>query len=331
MSNERQWLRYCRLTIIRNEGEFRKEIDLSGFRVRFRVTQALASRPCSAEITIFNVSSAVANAIADPTTNFVRSSHQEVILEAGYKEKHTIIFRGDLWWKSVGRESETDTFLRLIAATGDRAHQNATTSASIPKGSSQKDVAEKVVSTMDPYGVKFVETPELMQARLLRGKTIFKMSRDALQDVADSNGFDWAYTNAGIATVPKEGALKNAEKVIVLDASSGLLDRPEITVDGLKMRALLNPDLEWGRLVQVKSDTVQRMSYSTETSSSAVESNRTANGETLDYDGIYIIKSREFVGDTRGDEWYADLLCIAYNPAARPVSPTPYSTIPNLK
>lgn len=329
MPGERQWIRYCRLTVTR-EGENPVEIDLSGFRVHFHVSQATAARPCTAEISVYNVSDAVVNAIQSPTNNFLKGSFITVTLEAGYQEKHAVIFKGDLWWKSVGVESETDTFLRLIAATGDRAHQNAVTSTSIPKGATQKDVVKVVTDTMDPYGVKLVVAPEYSETKLLRGKTIHKMSRDALQDVADANGFTWTYTNRGIVAVAKEGAIKEYDKVIVLDASSGLLERPEITVDGLRLRALLNPELEWGRLVQINSN-IQRPDYSTEVNASSVETNRAANGGTLDIDGVYIIKSREFIGDTRGNDWYVNLLCIAYNTEAAPVSPTPYTTIPNVK
>ncbi len=329
MAGERQWLRYCRLTVTQ-EGENPMEIDLSGLRVRFHVSQATAARPCTAEISVYNVSDAVVNAIQNPTRNFLKRSFVSVTLEAGYQENHAVVFKGDLWWKSVGVESETDTFLRLIAATGDRAHQNAFTSASIPKGASPKDVVKTVTDTMDPYGVKLVVAPEYPETKLLRGKTIYKMSRDALQDAADANGFTWAYTDRGIVAIAKDGAIKEYDRVIVLDASSGLLERPEITVDGLKLRALLNPELEWGRLVQIKSS-IQRPDYSTEVSASAVETNRTANGGTLDADGIYIIKSREFVGDTRSNDWYVDLLCIAYNTEAAPISQTPYTTIPNVK
>ena len=331
MAGERQWLRYCRL-VVAKDGTNMKAVDLSNFRVRFRVSQAVVARPCTAEITVYNVSQETINAIDAPTNEFVRNSHISVTLEAGYQEKHAVIFKGDLWWKSTGTESETDTFLRLIAATGDRAHSFAVTIASLPKGSTPLDVVGAAAGSMEPYGVRLAETPDVAQEKLLRGKTIFKMARDVMQDIADSNGLDWNYSPRGLLTVKKEGAVASSGKVVVLTQASGLLDRPEITTDGLRLRTLLNPDLEWGQIIQIDtSASTKRPDLSTETSAGAITQNQASQGRTLDADGLYIVKSREFVGDTRGDEWYADLLCIGYNPEAPVMTATAFNTIPNLK
>ena len=93
--------------------------------------------------------------------------------------------------------------MRLIAATGDRAHQYAVCNASLPKGSTQADVYDAVVASMKPYGVSSPKKPDFMEGRLLRGKVIFKMAADAMQGVADTNAFEWGYGTEGVTSDPQ--------------------------------------------------------------------------------------------------------------------------------
>ena len=76
--------------------------------------------------------------------------------------------------KSVGRESETETFMRLVAATGDRARQYAVVNVSVAKGASQREIFDKVLDAMKEKGVgakQTVMTP-FMDSRLPRGKVM---------------------------------------------------------------------------------------------------------------------------------------------------------------
>ena len=66
MSGERQWLRYFRL-VVAKDGTNTAALDLSDYRVAFRVTQAAVGRPCTAEISVYNVSDDTANQINAPT------------------------------------------------------------------------------------------------------------------------------------------------------------------------------------------------------------------------------------------------------------------------
>ena len=84
MSGERQWLRYFRL-VVAKDGTNTAALDLSDYRVAFRVTQAAVGRPCTAEISVYNVSDDTANQINAPTnerivTNGNNAEHIFVIL-----------------------------------------------------------------------------------------------------------------------------------------------------------------------------------------------------------------------------------------------------------
>ena len=164
----RQWLRYFRL-VVAVDKDNQQAIDLSEFRCKFRISQAVIGKPCTAEITVYNVSQETVNRLGIGT-NVIENQGMRVIIEAGYQNHHGIIFQGDLWWKSVGRESETETFMRLVAATGDRARQYAVVNVSVAKGASQREIFDKVVAAMKEKGVDSKQIPKIqfMDSRLPR-------------------------------------------------------------------------------------------------------------------------------------------------------------------
>ena len=323
----KQWLRYFRLIVQTGNGQ--EALDLSDFRCKFHITQAIVGKPCTAEISVYNVSQETIDRIQAPVNAVVKHKHMKVIIEAGYQESHSLIFQGDLWWKSTGRESETDTFMRLIAATGDRAHQFAVCNTSIPKGATQADVYDAVVSSMKPYGVSSPKKPDFMEGRLVRGKVIFKMSADAMQDVADTNSFEWGYGTEGVTTIRKDQTYKKSEDVIVLNVHTGLVGRPTVTVDGVEAQCLLQPRIDVGSLVQIDNNAIQGNDYDT-----AVEADlmaqQVATGGFISGDGLYRVLSREHFGDTRGNDWYTRMVCAGVNAAQTPMNPTALSNLPNL-
>ena len=54
-NKNRQWLRYFRLVIATDKNN-QQAIDLSEFRCKFHISQAVIGKPCTAEITVYNVS-----------------------------------------------------------------------------------------------------------------------------------------------------------------------------------------------------------------------------------------------------------------------------------
>lgn len=324
-----KWLRYFRLTVA-VDGTNTEALDLSEFRCVFKISQAVIGKPCTAEITVYNVSQATVDRIQVPTNAVVGSKRLKVILEAGYQDDHAVIFQGDLWWKSVGRESETGTFMRLVAATGDRAQQYAVVNASIPKGASQDEVFSAIAQTFSEKGVETGKKPALMATKLPRGKVLYSMSADAMQDIADTNNFEWGYGASGLIAVRKDQAYDPNEEVIVLNSATGMLGRPMLTVEGVEVESLLLPKADIGTLVQIDNRSIQRQSYDTSVSTGAIQSNMAVTDSMISADGLYRVVSREHSGDTRGNEWLTKLVCFGVNAAQTPLTPTSLNNIPNL-
>ena len=83
---------------------------------------------------------------------------------------------------------------------------------------------------------------------------------------------------------------------------------------GIKVRCLINPKLRIGGLVQIDNKDIQRaqrqVDYKT-LSLSQDEYTSFARIARIDGDGFYRLYVAEYTGDTRGDDWYADLTCLA--------------------
>ena len=329
MTNNAKWLRYFRLYVA-TDNDNKEALDLSDFRVKFRISQQLVGKPCTAEITVYNVAKSTVDRIhIDPNATYDPKNKLQVIIEAGYENDHGVIFRGDLWWKSTGRESETDTFMRLVCATGDHAHQYAVVNASIPKGATQNEVFGIIAKSMKDKGVKEIAHPdETMEGRLPRGKVLYMLSERAMNGICDTNGFYWGYGNDGIIAVPKAPTYDKDKDVIVLNAQTGLIGRPKITANGIELTCLLDPRLDFHSLIQIDNASIQREAYKTDVNQ-GVETINTSTNAMESADGLYRVLSREIRGDTRGTDWYCVLICEGVNASIKPMTPTVMSTMAN--
>ena len=329
MANYTQWLRYFRL-IVATDGSNTEALDLSDFRVTFHISQAMVGKPCTADIKVYNVSQETVDKIEVPTNAAVGHKRLKVIIEAGYQEDHSMIFEGDLWWKSTGRESSTDTYMQLVAATGDRAHQYAVVNASIPKGATQAQVFDAVAQTMKDKGVSVTKRPDFMEGQLPRGKVMYCMGSSAMQGLASTNGFEWGYGAGGIVTVRKDQTYKRSEDVIILNAMTGLIGRPTVTVDGVEATCLLQPRIDLGSLVQIDNNAIQTGGSYDTSYKADIMANSAVTGAMLSADGLYRVLGREHIGDTRGNDWYTKIICAGVNAAQTPMNTTVLNNVPNL-
>lgn len=325
-----QWIRYFKLTVA-VDGTNTAALDLSDYRVRFSISQAVVGKPTTADITIYNVAQSTVDQIQFPTNQEVGNKRLKVIIEAGYQNEHAIIFQGDLWWESVGRESETDTFMRLIAATGDTAHQYAVVNASIPAGATQEQVFTVIAQSMAEKGVESAGIPQELATttKLPRGKVIYGMSAKAMQGLADTNNFLWGYGTNGLIAIPKTPSYDAQSDVVVLTSATGLIGRPKLTVNGVEFQCLLNPRIDVGSFVQIDNKSIQRNAYDTSAKPSLDKNDATLDVR-ISEDGLYRVISREVVGDTRGNEWYLNLIADGVNAAVTTRSPTITNSFVNM-
>lgn len=144
------------------------------------------------------------------------------------------------------------------------------------------------------------------------------MARDYLRQSAEASDTSWSIQDGKLQFVPMSGVLPN--QAVVLNSKTGLVGQPEQTNDGIKARCLLNPMLKIGGKVQIDEKDVAQAKLP-DTAKDA-QANQPAD---IAADGFYRLLVVEHSGDTRGNDWYSDLVCLdidATQPPNKQVKPT---------
>ena len=93
---------------------------------------------------------------------------------------------------------------------------------------------------------------------------------------------------------------------------------PEQTQNGIHMRLLLNPSIRIGQLVKLdNASAINRYRYGLDIQSQASNALISTSIKT-NADGLYYVMVADHTGDTRGNEWYTDLTCLAVDATIPP-------------
>ncbi len=291
-----QWLRACSLVVANSSGN---GLDLGELRVVFCTKKGDVETPNSAEIRVYN--------LAEETISRMKKEFTRVILQAGYQNNMGIIFDGNIRQARLGRENGTDTCLEIIAADGDRAYSFATVNTTLVAGSLPVDRIKTCQNAFAAKGVQAGYMPDLGGQPLPRGKVMYGMARKYMRDTAANTGCTWSIQDGKTQLVKASGYLPG--EAVVLTHETGLVGTPEQTNGGIKVRCLLNPKLRVGGRIKLDNQSIQQ-------AKTDLKMNATRPPK-MDKDGVYRILKVEFSGDTRGNDWYADMICIGIDDTSR--------------
>lgn len=276
-------------------------IDLSVLRFTFRVQRGDQQTPNSARIRVYNVCDNTAKQAALKEFN-------RVVLQAGYDGNYGIVFDGSIVQVRRGRESPTDTYLDITAADGDMAYNFAVVSTTLASGATQVDIVDACLKAMGQYGVTPGYIPDLPPNSLPRGKVLFGMAREHLETVARSTQTLWSIQDGKLQIVPETSYVPG--DVPVINANTGMVGLPEQTQNGITIRMLLNPSIKIGRLIHLNNRSVQEYEFSLRHDQQVTNWN-TSRQNKFNSDGYYYVMANEHWGDTRGNDWYTEAICLA--------------------
>lgn len=278
-------------------------LDLSALHFRFNVRRADLQTPNTCDVRVYNVS--------NDTANRIQKEFTRIILQAGYENgSYGVIFDGNVKQVRRGRENATDTYLELLAADGDEAYNFATVSTTVAAGSTPAAHFSVLQSIMGDYGVQPGYIPqELTGPRLPRGKVMYGMCRDYMRVAAATLSATWSIQNGRLEIIPLTGY--RPFEAVVLTAKTGLIGMPEQIQDGIKAKCLLNPNLIIGGKVQIDNKSVQQ---------ARIDMAYTAINffPQIADDGFYRLLTVDHSGDTRGNDWYSDLICLGLDDTVPP-------------
>jgi hypothetical protein len=288
-------------------------LDLSNMRIVFRTTAMDASAPPGAFIRVYNLS--------DATATTVQKEFQKVTLQAGYETgNYGIIFQGTIKQVKRGKESAVDTFLDIYAADLDQAYNFGLVNKTLKAGSTLNDQVKASMDAMqkasDGASVSGSIPDSLGTGGTLpRGKVLFGLARERLTDAADSAGCTWSIQDGKVNIIPLKGYLPG--EAVVINAQTGLIGIPEATNNGIEATVLLNPLIKLGTRVQIDNAAITNTTVNSQGFPSYTDLNFPAS---LSADGFYRTLVVEHRGDTRGNEWYSQLTCLALDASASPGS-----------
>ncbi|WP_089177155.1 hypothetical protein [Bosea sp. AS-1] len=288
----RQWIRKVKLTI----GDSAEEVDVSQLRIRFKVEQNDIQRPNSAEIFVTNPK-------VETAKKFIKKEGVTVSLEAGYQEGWGLIFKGNVIQARYGRENPVETFLALVATSGDRAYNFSTVSKTLASGATFKDQVDVALQAMKPYGVTAGYITDLGSKQAPRALTLFGMARDLLRDVATSTGSSWSIQNQKLQILKNNETLPG--KDFVVNSQTGMIGLPVQTIGGIIVRMLLNPQIVPGTKIKLDQGSVQEAAFSPNYTAAVQNSMIPSIAE----DGFYKVLVSEHHGDTHGNPWYTEVVC----------------------
>lgn len=293
-----QYLRKIQLVV----ADDAKGIDLSNLHIKFAIKQWDLQTPNVLQCRVYNV--------ADTTAAQIQKEFSKIILSAGYESGELgTIFDGTLVQVRKGRESPVDTYVDLSGADGDIALNFGTIQAALKAGSSYSDRVDVLAKAM---GVKKGYIAPLPNDTLPRGKTMFGMARDHLRDLAMATDTNYSIQNGVLQILPRNGALP--DETIELNSATGMIGFPEQTEDGIQVKSLLNSRVKVGSKVKINNADIQSAELGL--SLSSFQSN--AFLPSIAADGLYRTLVVEHSGDTRGQEWYTDMTCLALGQASTP-------------
>ena len=309
-----QWLRVYRLAVT----SVNEVIDLSDLKFSFDIFMNDTETLNYATIRVYNVATA--------TLQKILAEFAVVWLEVGYEgaQNMATIFRGNIKQFKRGRESATDTFLEIGAADGDFGYNSGVASGSFPAGSTLLQRAQALaaslgseVDTSNPLAMGALNSNGGI---LPRPRVAAGMARAELRVIAETAFCRWSIQNGKVTFTPLDRA--SIVPVVVFNSLTGLIGTPEATPDGITLRTLLNPLVVVGSTIQINNAALNAAQGNDAITTVTAPGGGTMiqNFPDLDVvsfyastneDGLYTVIDMHLFGDTRANDWYADLTALA--------------------
>ncbi len=316
------------VTVNRAPAAAQPGLDLSQFRIQFRVSAMDVDAPPTTVIRVLN--------LADVTAQRVQKEFQNVTLQAGYENGNFgVVFKGSIVRVRRGRvpPGNTDTFVDIMASNFDAVYNFGVVNQTLKAGSTLLQRANAVKDSVNSSpaaqgagnalasGIQYGSIPTSFNTggTLPRGKVLFGLARDQLTSLADSGGCTWCVGEDGkIYVLPLTGYRPG--EAVVLTSQTGMLGVPEATQNGIEVRSLLNPLIKLGTRIQLDNKSI-----TTTTNKSAT--GFPAYGDfqffaSTSADGFYRVLVAEHEGDTRGtgDDWVTKITALSVDQSAAPGS-----------
>lgn len=309
--NDSLYGRRCRVYIAKHSNN---AWEVSNLRCVFQIEKSILPTANHIEVSIYNLSS-------QTEASMIKEGYR-VIVEAGYDgvssnsgKQYGKIFDGEIVQVLWDRENNIDTKLTLIAMDGDELLNRGFINKTVEAGLTQKQLLEFIISQRrlpsDATTTKKTTelarvSPSLSEQRLPRGKVFFGRPKDYINDIAIGNSANFYVDDGQVSVVKMTDKIEG--EVLVLTPQTGLVGTPQQVQDGVSFRCLLNPAIKLDSLVKLDKSLIRQQKIEKEQLIMP-----------LDQDGTYRVCKFIHIGDTRGDEWYTNVIGVSLSVGGIPI------------
>lgn len=286
--------------------------DLSGLRFTFHIKNAQYGVPDNATFSIYNTGEEL---------NAFLSDFTQLTLQVGYGEtpdstSFGIIFNGLIKQFKFRRENTVDRVLDILAVDNDEMFGYAFTRETLVSATwldQVQAVAESAGLVID----NMRQIQDLIDQGLISNKpsaravTLHGRPSDLINNLCFNENCLWNTTGNKLIIIPNNGVLDG--QAIRLSRTTGLIDMPQQTTDGITIKALINPNFKINTAIELDNSSIVDYTFSPDYGFVDLS-------QWKDKDGLYRIMSVDHQGDTRGNDWYSTLVCAGISDSAAPGS-----------
>lgn len=255
----------------------------SPMQIEFRIDQTPNAMRSYAEITLYGLSAASRQAIAQ--------RFQKVRLTAGYVGSYGQIFIGEIENVTMGR-SGAESFVRMYCQAG--ADKFGAVYINRPFGANTPAL-EIILAVAETFGYPVEVIGDFSQLpRAIRGDTLSGASQLEMDKLARRYGFRWFIENGQVTIIKHDATRPGA--AFQFTAQNGLIGSPELAVDGVSIDVLLNPVIRPADQFTIEAVTGRASFHS------IYYQRFTGLGQ-----GLYTVASLQHEGSFFGDRWQTKL------------------------
>lgn len=229
----RQWIRSCKVDVAG------QTIDCDNMQIQFMVKQMDQQHNNWAYCRITNLSDRTSQA----ALNAAKGGGKIFKLQAGYQGRSGPIFEGEIAQIRIGKEPNgVDTYTDVLAQSGKRAFGYATISKTLSAGASFDDVIGELATAYKKHLVRDGYLAKLGGEKFPRAVVLHGMVRDFFRKYTQSRSASWSVQNQKLYVVKNGEGVPGMKRD--LNANSGLIGRPEQTMQGIVAKVLLDPGFD---------------------------------------------------------------------------------------
>ena len=275
-------------------------LDVSDLKVVFSIQRTAMYNPNKATITIYNLN-------ASTEMSIVQEGYR-IIVEAGYESNYGQIFDGTILMCNRAKQNGTDYILSILALDGTQFLNEGYCSLTYAKGQTARAIVDGITNKAAVGIALGYASPVLGTVKYSKGMVVHGLAKNTLSDIAKSINGTWFVDNGKlyiIAYSDSAAKLPMGLQAIELSEKTGLIGNPAQVQQGVNARMLLNPKVAPYSLVHIKNELITEQLVDIGTFSKGI-----TTPWLLDTEALYRVVSVTFTGDTRGNDWYADITTV---------------------